>query len=98
MLLTVGIPVQGKLVGTGKCDTAWCRCDRGKQEQEAQSLFRQLTLGLHIQKTGMGALEEAAGWWSSHVLLTSAKSCPKLQPRKFPVQPSAKHSFAQADP
>lgn len=44
------------------------------------------------------ALEEAAGWWSSHVLLTSAKSCPKLQPRKFPVQPSAKHSFAQADP
>lgn len=44
----------GKLVGTGRCDTAWCGCDRGKQEQEAQSLFRQLTLGLHIQKTGMG--------------------------------------------
>lgn len=77
-------------------------CDRGKQQQEAQSLFRKLTLRLDLQRTGMGQRcsegGNAGGCWSSHVLLTSAKSCPKLQPRKFPVQLSANHSFAQADP
>lgn len=57
-----------------------------------------------IQKRGMGercseeGTAEAAGWRSSHVLLTSAKSCPKLQPRKFPVRLSANQGCAQADP
>lgn len=97
VLLPVGSPVQGE---AGVHRDEWC--DSSKQQQEAQSLFRQLTLRLDMQRTGMGERCSeggiAGGCWSSHVLLTSAKSCPKLQLRKFPVQLSANHSPAQADP